>query len=51
VGNQENILKLIRESCERENVSLLLVTHSTDVAGQFQRVERLSDFNRTKATA
>jgi putative ABC transport system ATP-binding protein len=45
-ANQELVLKLIREACRENNVSLLLVTHSMEVAGQFERVERLSDFNR-----
>lgn len=46
VANQDNILKLIRSACEESNVSLLLVTHSPEVAGQFNRVDKLSDFNR-----
>jgi ABC-type lipoprotein export system ATPase subunit len=51
VGNQETILKLIREACTEHNVSLLMVTHSQDVAGQFERVAKLSDFNRPGAAA
>lgn len=46
VANQDNVLKLLREACTEGQVSLLLVTHSPDVAGQFTRVEKLSDFNR-----
>ncbi len=45
-ANQQTILELIRDSCREHNVSLLLVTHSPEVASQFQRVEKLSDFNR-----
>jgi putative ABC transport system ATP-binding protein len=49
VANQELILKLIREACSESNVALLMVTHSTDVASRFQRVERLETFNRAGA--
>lgn len=45
-GNQDTILKLIREGCQEGNVSLLLVTHAPEVAAQFDRVEKLSDFNQ-----
>ena len=44
--NQDTVLRLIREGCAEHNVSLLMVTHSTEVAEQFGRIERLSDFNR-----
>lgn len=46
VANQDNVLKLLRETCTEGKVSLLLVTHTPDVAAQFTRVEKLSDFNR-----
>ena len=45
-ANQENILSLIREACEENKVSLLMVTHAPEVAAQFSRVETLSDFNK-----
>ncbi|MFN9717493.1 MAG: ABC transporter ATP-binding protein [Planctomycetota bacterium] len=45
-SNQQLILDLIRDTCRDHNVSLLMVTHSMDVAGAFQRVDRLTDFNR-----
>lgn len=45
-ANQQMILNLLRESCREHNVSLLLVTHAPEVASQFERVERLADFNR-----
>lgn len=51
VGNQETILSLIREACTEHDVSLLLVTHSQDVAGQFDRVEKLSEFNHPGVAA
>ncbi len=46
VANQENILNLIRKSCEEEKVALLLVTHNLDIAQQFGRVEQLAEFNK-----
>lgn len=45
-ANQQTILQLLRDSCREHNVSLLLVTHAAEVAAQFDRVEKLSDFNR-----
>ncbi len=44
-ANQQNIIDLIRSTCEEEQVSLVLVTHSTEVAAQFERVDRLDDIN------
>lgn len=43
--NQAGILKLICTACEEHGISLLLVTHSTEVAEQFGRIDQLSDFN------
>ena len=51
LANQQIILDLIRSACTTDNVALLLVTHSSDVAGQFDRIEQLSDFNTAVATA
>jgi putative ABC transport system ATP-binding protein len=45
-GHQQQILDLLRETCREENVSLVLVTHSPLVAEQFDRVERLEEFNK-----
>lgn len=50
-ANQENILKLIRDACTEQRVSLLLVTHSADVASQFERVVKLEEFNRPGTAA
>jgi putative ABC transport system ATP-binding protein len=47
--NQSLILNLIRDTCRENNVTLLMVTHSPEVAGAFSRVDRLSDFNRVAA--
>lgn len=49
VANQQTVLQLLRDSCRENNVSLLLVTHATEVASQFDRVEKLADFNRPAA--
>lgn len=46
VANQETVLSLLRDACREHEVSLLLVTHANDVAARFDRVEKLSDFNR-----
>ena len=46
VANQQTVLQLLRDSCRENDVSLLLVTHAQEVAAQFDRVEKLSDFNR-----
>ena len=48
-ANQQTILDLIRSACTADIVSLLLVTHSISVAEQFDRIERLDEFN-TAAT-
>ena len=46
VKNQQAILDLICGACREHGVSLLMVTHSLEVAGRFSRVEKLQDFNR-----
>jgi ABC-type lipoprotein export system ATPase subunit len=45
-ANQQTVLQLLRESCRENNVALLLVTHAPEVAAQFDRIEKLADFNR-----
>ena len=49
--NQQQIIDLIRETCAEEQVALVLVTHTTEVAEQFARVERLDEFNQAVAAA
>ncbi|MGY8747270.1 MAG: ABC transporter ATP-binding protein [Pirellulales bacterium] len=44
-GNQQQIIDLIKSSCETEKIALLMVTHSMEVAEQFERVERLDKLN------
>ena len=46
-AHQQQVIDLIREVCRDENVAMLLVTHSDEVAGQFERVERLENLNRS----
>ncbi|MDR1383117.1 MAG: ABC transporter ATP-binding protein [Planctomycetaceae bacterium] len=45
VGNQQQVIDMLRQTCEEEGVALILVTHSPDVACQFQRVDQLSEVN------
>lgn len=51
VANQQTILDLIRNSCQENNVSLLMVTHALEVANQFPRIVKLADVNRPGAAA
>jgi putative ABC transport system ATP-binding protein len=45
VGNQQQIIDLLRDTCQEENVALVLVTHAPEVAEQFPRVEYLEQVN------
>lgn len=45
-ANQQTIVDLIRETSREEEISLLMVTHSSEVADQFDRVDRLEEVNR-----
>ena len=49
-GHQQQIVDLLRGACRKENVAMLLVTHSPEVAEQFDRVEYLEQVNRAVAT-
>jgi putative ABC transport system ATP-binding protein len=44
--HQQQVIDLIRSSCQSENVTLLLVTHAAEVAAQFDDVRLLEQFNR-----
>ncbi len=44
-GHQQQIVDLLQQTCQEENVALLIVSHNMEVARQFPRVERLEDFN------
>jgi ABC-type lipoprotein export system ATPase subunit len=43
--NQQKIIDLIRDTSREEGVSLIIVTHSLEVAGQFERVDKLEEIN------
>jgi ABC-type lipoprotein export system ATPase subunit len=45
-GHQQQILDLIRQTCSEDNVALIVVTHSPEVAEQFERVDKLEEFNQ-----
>lgn len=49
--NQKQIVSLIRDTCRDENIALIMVTHSMEVAGQFDRVDELAEMNRVVAEA
>lgn len=47
--HQQQIIELIVDACREEQVSLVLVTHATEVAEQFGRVEHLEQLNQAVA--
>jgi len=49
VGNQQQIIDLLRGTCQEEKVALILVTHAPEVAEQFARIEYLEQVNRVRA--
>ena len=49
-SNQQNVVDLIRETCREEKIALILVTHASEVADQFERVVRLEDINQAAST-
>ncbi len=50
-ANQQKIIDLLRQCCSDENIAMLLVTHSMQIAEQFDRVEKLGAINRAIALA
>jgi len=50
-GNQQQVLDLIRDTCGEEDVALVLVTHTPEVAEQFERIDHLEEFNRAGVNA
>ncbi len=48
-AHQQQVIDLLRDSCRRENIAMLLVTHSPEVSQQFERVETLEQVNRAVA--
>lgn len=49
--HQQQIIELLQNTCREEEVALLLVTHSPEVAEQFQRVEDLEELNQVTPSA
>jgi putative ABC transport system ATP-binding protein len=49
-AHQQQVIDLLREACRAEEVAMLLVTHSVEVARQFDRVEHLENLNRVVAS-
>ncbi len=49
-ANQQQVVDLIRGTCDEEKVALLMVTHAMEVAEQFKRIDRLEDINRVHAS-
>lgn len=45
VGNQQQVIDMLRGTCKDEGVALILVTHAPEVAKQFQRVDKLAEIN------
>jgi putative ABC transport system ATP-binding protein len=44
--NQQAIIDLIRQTCCEEKIALVIVTHSTEIADQLPRIDRLDEINR-----
>ena len=49
-ANQQQVIDLLRATCREEDVSLLIVTHSPEVADQFDRVDHLEQLNSAWTT-
>ncbi len=50
-GHQQQVLDLICETCREEQVALVLVTHTPEVAEQFERVDHLEQINQVAGVA
>ena len=50
-SNQQTVIDLIRDTCREEGIALILVTHSMEVAEQFDRIDRLEEINQLQAKA
>ena len=50
-ASAEVVLDLIRESCQQDSISLLIVTHDRKIADRFDRVEKLDEINRAFASS
>jgi len=45
VGNQQQVIDMLRETCQEEGVALILVTHAPEVFRQFTRIDHLPEIN------
>lgn len=50
-ANQDRIMDLIQTVCREDKVAILMVTHSDEISKRFERVERLENLNRPKASS
>ena len=48
-ANQNRIVKLICDTCREQKAAMIMVTHSMDVASNFNRVDRLEELNQVVA--
>jgi ABC-type lipoprotein export system ATPase subunit len=45
-GHQQQVVDLLKRTCREQDVALVVVTHTPDVAEQFSRRVRIESFNR-----
>ena len=45
-GHQQQVIDLLRDTCREEEVALIVVTHTPEVAEQFERIDNLEEINR-----
>lgn len=50
-AHQQQVIDQLRAACTAESIAMLLVTHSSEVADQFDRVEHLEQVNRAASVA
>ncbi|MBN1908776.1 MAG: ABC transporter ATP-binding protein [Pirellulales bacterium] len=50
-GHQQQVVDLLRGVCREENVGLIVVTHTPEVANQFERIDNLEEINRAVVVA
>ncbi|MEX0669595.1 MAG: ABC transporter ATP-binding protein [Pirellulales bacterium] len=48
-AHQDQVIELLKNTCAEQDVALLIVTHSPEVAARFPRRLQLEDFNRAAA--
>ncbi|MBN1588108.1 MAG: ABC transporter ATP-binding protein [Pirellulales bacterium] len=45
-GHQQQVVDMLRDGCREEEVALMVVTHTPEVAQQFERIDNLEEINR-----